>query len=75
MGALAEKNALDGPFVRVGESAGRIFWRDPKGFEYGLVLARLREARKAPNRLYVLPEKRVRESLAVALDAPCEEAR
>ena len=75
MAALAEQNALEGPFVRVGESAGRIFWRDANGAEYGLVLARLREARRDPDRLVVLPERRVRESLAVRLDAPCEASR
>ena len=75
MGALAEKSALDGPFLRVGETAGRIFWRDAQGAEYGLVLARLREAQKDPQRLVVLPERRVRESLAVGLDLPCTAAR
>jgi len=71
MAALAEKNGLAGPFARTGESAGRLFWRDAEGREFGLVLARVREARRDPSRLVVLPERRVRESLAVGLDVPC----
>lgn len=71
MAALAESNALEGPFLRVGEAAGRIWWRDEKGFEYGLVIARIREARKDPSRVVVLPERRVRDSLAVGLDHRC----
>lgn len=71
MAALAEKHALDGPFVRVGESAGRIYWRDANQVEYGFVIARIRESRKDPARVVVLPERRVRESLAVGLDRPC----
>lgn len=75
MAKLADENALAGPFVRVGESAGRIYWRDGDGREYGLVIARIREAQKDPERIVVLPERRVRESLAVALDPPCPESR
>jgi hypothetical protein len=75
MGALAEKSALAAPFVRVGEAAGRIFWRAPGGAEYGLVIARMREARSDPERLVVIPERRVRESLAVGLDLPCGDVR
>lgn len=63
MGRLAEDNRLDGPFVRVGESAGRIFWRDDKGVEYGLVVVRLRELLRDPRRLEVLPEPRTRAAL------------
>lgn len=63
MGRLAEDNGLDGPFVRVGETAGRIFWRDAKGAEYGLVVVRLREALRDPRRIEVLPEPRVRSAL------------
>ena len=71
MARLAEANQLDGPFVRVGESAGRIFWRDPKGLEYGLVLARTRKALRDPAKLVVLPESRVRKSLAPGRDVGC----
>jgi hypothetical protein len=72
MAALAEANALDGPFVRVGESAARIFWRDAEGIEYGIVIARLREGLRDPNRFFVLPESRVRASLAPGKDLACE---
>lgn len=72
LAALAETNALDGPFVRVGESAARIFWRDREGLEYGVVIARLREGLRDPNRFFVLPESRVRASLAPAKDIACK---
>jgi hypothetical protein len=71
MAKLAEANDLDGPFVRVGESAGRIFWRDAKHLEFGLVLARTRQALADPSKLVVLPERRVRKSLALVRDVPC----
>ncbi|HSJ99502.1 MAG TPA: hypothetical protein VLC53_20665 [Myxococcota bacterium] len=63
MGRLAEQGGLDGPFVRVGETAGRIFWRDRQGAEYGLLVARLRELLRDPRRLEVLPEPRTRRAL------------
>jgi hypothetical protein len=72
MAELAVANHLDGPFVRVGETAGRIFWRDAKHLEYGLLVARIREARRDPARLVILPERRVRASLAPALDRACK---
>lgn len=71
MAALAEAEALEGPFVRVGESAARIFWRDASGLEYGIVIARLREGLRDPNRFFVLPESRVRGSLAPGKDVAC----
>jgi hypothetical protein len=74
MARVAEENHLDGPFVRVGESAGRIFWRDDKGTEYGLVIAKVREALRDPAKLLVVPESRVRGSLARVHDVPCTRA-
>jgi hypothetical protein len=71
MAKLAETNQLDGPFLRVGESAGRIFWRDPKGLEYGLVIGHTREALRDPAKLVVVPERRVRSSLAAGRDQAC----
>jgi hypothetical protein len=71
MARLAEDARLAGPFVRVGEAAGRIYWRDAAGLEYGLVLGRLREALRDPSRLVVIPESRVRASLAQAKDVAC----
>ncbi|RIK96631.1 MAG: hypothetical protein DCC71_22295 [Proteobacteria bacterium] len=68
---LAEEGALDGPFLRVGETAGRIWWRDAQGGEFGIVLARVREAQRDPNRLFVLAEARVRASLAEIRDVRC----
>lgn len=75
MAKLAETNQLDGPFVRVGESAGRIFWRDAKRLEYGLVLARTRQSLADPSKLVVLPERRVRTSLALVRDVSCGGAK
>ena len=75
MARLAEQNGLTGPFVRVGESAGRVFWRDAQGLEYGLVVGRLREARRDPAALVVLSEGRVRNSLAPDRNLPCADAR
>jgi hypothetical protein len=60
---LAEDNALEGPFLRVGESAGRVFWRDAKGLEYGLVVVRLREVLRDPRTIRVFPEPRARAAL------------
>jgi hypothetical protein len=74
MARLAETNQLDGPFVRVGESAGRIFWRDPKGLEYGLVIGHTRDALHDPAKLVVVPESRVRQSLGRGRDLPCAAA-
>jgi hypothetical protein len=71
MALVAEQNHLDGPFVRVGESAGRIFWRDDKGTEYGLVIAKLHESLRDPTKLLVVPESRVRGTLARARDLAC----
>ncbi|MEB2343853.1 MAG: hypothetical protein OZ948_03835 [Deltaproteobacteria bacterium] len=68
LGRLAEQHGLDGPYLRVGEAAGRIFWRDPKGGEYGLVVVRLRELLRDPRRLTVLPEPRARSALPRAND-------
>jgi hypothetical protein len=73
MARLAETNGLAGPFVRVGEAAARIFWRDEKGAEYGLILAKLREALRAPAKLLVIAESNVRFALAPRLDVPCDD--
>lgn len=68
MARLAEAHRLEGPFVRVGESAARIFWRDAKGVEYGLMVVRLRQLLRDPTRLEVLPEPRTRAALPRARD-------
>ncbi len=74
MAVLAETNHLDGPYVRVGESAGVIFWRDDGGTTYGLVIGKLREALRDPAKLIVVAESRVRGSLARVQDVPCARA-
>lgn len=45
-----------GPFVRVGDRSGRIFWRDGEGRERGVTLASVATARAHPERLVLLPD-------------------
>ena len=55
--ALAkELEGLDGPFVRVGDRSGRVFWRTPEGGEDGVTLFSLATARAHPERLVLLPD-------------------
>ena len=61
----AEAEGFAGPFLRVGDRAARIFYRDDEGAEYGVQLANLREALRDPSRAVFLPEaeaKRLLES-------------
>jgi hypothetical protein len=63
MARLAEQHDLAGPFVRVGESGARIFWRDDAGREYGLLVPRLERVLHDPGQLLVIPEARTRRAL------------
>lgn len=63
MARLAAANELEGPFVRVGDAEGRVFWRTRLGVEYGLVVPRLERTLEDPGRLVVLPEPRTRRAL------------
>jgi hypothetical protein len=63
MARLAEQHDLAGPFVRVGESGARIFWRDDAGREYGLLVPRLERLLYDPTQLLVIPEARTRRAL------------
>jgi hypothetical protein len=69
MARLAEQEHLEGPYARVGESAARIFWRDHRGAEYGLVVIRVAEAIRRPATTRVVPEARTRRALPRENDA------
>ena len=63
MARLAEQEDLDGPYARVGESAARIFWRDHRGAEYGLIVIHVTEAIRRPATTRIVPEPRARRAL------------
>lgn len=63
MARLAEREDLDGPYARVGETAARIFWRDHRGAEYGLIVIHVTEAIRRPATARVVPEARTRRAL------------
>lgn len=46
----------EGPFVRVGDRSGRIFWRRPDGREHGVTLTSVATALEHPERLVLLPD-------------------
>jgi hypothetical protein len=60
---LAKTNQLDGPYLRAGEAAGRIFWRDGDGREWGFLVASLAELARDPTQLLLLPEANTRGGL------------
>jgi hypothetical protein len=53
-----------GPFVRVGDEAGRVFWRDARGDAVAFELGGLTPARSDPKRLVITPGARARRELA-----------
>jgi hypothetical protein len=63
MGKLAAAHALDGPYLRAGDVAGRIFWRDGAGREWGFLLPDLAALARDPTRLLALPEAATRNAL------------
>jgi len=66
MARLAEREGLDGPYARVGESAARLWWRDGAGNEYGFLVPKLPALVRDPQTLALLPESRTRDALARA---------
>jgi hypothetical protein len=60
---LAAANALDGPYLRAAEAAGRIFWRDARGREWGFLIAGLAQLARDPMQLLLLPEASTRGAL------------
>lgn len=67
---LAAAHALDGPFLRTGDVAARVFWRDShSGAEYGLQILDPARLLRAPESLRVAPEARARRALPRSRDA------
>ena len=55
-GLVASPPEGDGPFVRVGDRTGRVFWRSADGTERGVTLHSVVTARAHPERLVLLPD-------------------
>lgn len=53
-----------GPFARVGDSEGRLFWRDVRGDAIAFELAGLTAARKDPLKLRISPDARAERELS-----------
>ena len=60
---LAAQQPLDGPFLRTGEAAGRIFWRDAGGREWGFLVVGIAELARDPSQLLLVPEANTRNAL------------
>jgi hypothetical protein len=60
---LAAAQPLDGPFLRAGDAAGRIFWRDARGREWGFLVVGLAELAQDPSQLLLVPEANTRNAL------------
>ncbi len=65
---LAERFALDGPFVRSGDLQARIFWRTVRQSEYGIQVVNLQETLRHPERVAFVPESRMQAALVRELD-------
>lgn len=61
---LAAEQRLDGPFLRAGEAAGRVFWQDARGREWGFLVVGLAQLAADPGRLLLLPEGSTRDALS-----------
>jgi hypothetical protein len=57
---VAARGGLRGPFVRVGDRDGRVFWRDSAGEEYGVTVADVKKLLREPEGLVLLPEPAAR---------------
>jgi hypothetical protein len=60
---LAAEHRLDGPYLRASEGAGRVFWRDAAGNEWGFLVADLARLAEHPGELLLLPEASTRGAL------------
>jgi hypothetical protein len=64
--ALAEHGARvgwSGPFVRVGDREGRLFWRDARGDSVAFALTGLSASRTDPRRIQLTPNARAAQEL------------
>ncbi len=59
----AARAGLRGPYLRVGDRDGRVFWRDAQGEEYGVVIAEVARTLREPDTLVLMPEPRTRALL------------
>ena len=62
-GRLAHAAGLEGPFLRSGDRAGRIFWREARGVEYGFLVFDLPGVLRRPEKIVLLPEPSARQQL------------
>ncbi len=60
---LAAVNGVEGPYLRAGSEAGRIFWRDAGGREWGFLVPDLAALSRDPSTLLLLPELATRGAL------------
>ena len=73
LAALAGARSLAGPFVRVGDREGLVFWLEPVGRRLGLRVEGLGDVRRRPDALRLVPASRAVEALLGAarpLDRP-----
>ena len=70
MRRLAEPAGAEGPFLRSGDVAARIFWRTSPGVEYGILVPQLERVLGDPERIAFLPETRTRRALPTSGDPP-----
>jgi hypothetical protein len=75
MHAVARGAGLAGPFLRVGDRAARVFWRDAKAREYGIGIPALAKAYAHPEQIVLLPEARTRVVLPRERDAKPDRGR
>jgi len=63
LAALAAARGLPGPFVRVGDRGGLVWWLDPPGRRLGLRIEGAGDARRHPGALRLVPASRAVEGL------------
>lgn len=63
LAAVAAQRGFRGPFVRVGDRDGRVFWRDETGEEYGITVTDVKRLLREPEKLVLMPEAAARELL------------
>ena len=75
LAVLAAAHQLEGPFLRTGVEAGRVFWRDrTSGEEYGALVVAPARLVRAPGRVTLALEPRARRALPRSRD-PAPESR
>lgn len=64
LAAVAARRSFRGPYVRVGDRDGRVFWRDEAGEEYGVTVAEVKRLIRDPEKLVLMPESNTRVLLS-----------